>query len=109
MSKIVKTNISSKITKANRSPLVVSTKIRGVDVDTSKFVKQETPTPATDGAQKLFTCANAYAAGLLDVYLNGLLLFVTTDYVETDPSSGTFTLVTAPDSNEDVKVSYIKA
>lgn len=71
------------------------------------MVFQETPTPATDGAQVVFTVANAYVSGTLMVYLDGLRQIPTTDYSET--TSTTFTMVAAPDSDEVLRVDYIKS
>ena len=96
----------AKVVKSNRRVRVTSTKIKGVDVDTSRFVMHETPTPATDGAQKVFTVANAYVSGMLEVYLDGLLQIKDTDYTET--TSTTFTFVNAPASGENLRVNYIK-
>lgn len=71
------------------------------------FVVQETPTPATDGAQTVFTVANDYVSGKLEVYLDGLRQIPTTDFAET--TSNTFTMVLAPDSDEILLVDYIKS
>lgn len=75
-------------------------------VTLANIVKHETPTPATDGARKIFTVANAYVGGTLDVYVEGILDIPTTDFSET--SSTTFTRIIAPDSDEKIRVSYIK-
>lgn len=109
MGKIAKTNISGKVVKSQQSNLVVNSKIRGLDLDTSKFIYHETPTPSPDGSQKVFTCAYGYVAGLLEVFLDGLLQVKDVDYSETDNSAGTFTFVEAPDSNETIMVNYIKS
>ena len=105
--KIVKSEKTQSIVKSNRNPRYVNSKIaRTVDVDTARFVKHETPTPATDGAQKVFTVADPYEDGLLDVYLDGLLQVKGVDYSETTPT--TFTMTIAPESDEVLKSSYIK-
>ena len=96
----------TKVVKSNFSRRVVNTKIRGVDVDTTRFIMHETPTPATDGAQTVFTVANAYVSGLLEVYLDGLLQIKDTDYTET--TSTTFTMTSAPDADESLRVNYKK-
>jgi len=70
-------------------------------------VIQETPTPATDGAQVIFTVASAYVAGTLKVFLDGLRQIPTTDFSET--TTTTFTMVVAPDSDEVLRVDYLKA
>jgi len=95
-----------RIVKSNMTRKAVNSKIRSRDVDTSRFVYHETPTPATDGAQKVFTVENEYTSGLLEVFLDGLLQIKDTDYTET--TSETFTFATAPASNENVRVNYIK-
>jgi hypothetical protein len=89
------------------NPSVVNTKMMETALDTTRFVFHETPTPATNGSQVIFTVANAYQSGLLEVFVDGLLQTKTTDYTET--SNTTFTFVTAPLSTETVKVNYIKA
>lgn len=66
----------------------------------------ETPTPATNGAQTVFTVANSYVSGTLRVFRNGQLLYEGIDYTET--ASTTFTLTVAPDSSEYLRVDYIK-
>ena len=109
MVKVVKSTQSKAVVKANTSTKVVNSKMRSDIMDTTRFVMHETPNPATDGAQKLFTCANAYVSGLLEVYIDGLLQIKGTDYAETDAAAGTFTLVVAPDSDENLRVNYIKA
>lgn len=73
---------------------------------TELFVFQETPTPATNGVQTVFTVANPYASGTLAVYRNGQLLYRGTDYSET--SATTFTLIVAPEAAELLRVNYIK-
>jgi len=96
----------AKIVKSSRSYKVVNSKLRGRDVDTSRFVMHETPTPATDGSQKVFNVANAYVSGLLEVYMDGLLQIKDTDYSET--TSTTFTMTNAPESDENLRANYIK-
>lgn len=68
---------------------------------------KQTPTPATDGVTVVFTCPDAYVAGSLHVYLDGVLK----DYAltETTPASGIFTLSIVPLAAEDLKVDYVKA
>jgi leucyl aminopeptidase (aminopeptidase T) len=79
-----------------------------VDVDTSRFRWHKTPTPATDGAQKVFTLPDAetYVSGLLEVFVDGLMQTKGVDYNET--TSATFTMVNALDANETLRINYIK-
>jgi len=75
-------------------------------VTTGLMVFGETPTPATDGAQTVFTVANAYVSGTLRVYKDKLRQELTTDFTET--TSTTFTMTAAPDADEDLRVDYVK-
>lgn len=72
----------------------------------AKLKVKQTPTPATNGVVTLFTCPDAYIAGSLHVYVDGVLK----DYAltETSPAAGTFTLSFAPLAAEDLKVDYVK-
>jgi len=99
MTKVVKSNISRK---------VVSTKIKGMNMDTSRFRWHKTPTPTTNGAQKVFTLPDSeeYVSGLLEVFLDGLLQIKDVDYTET--SSTAFTMTNAPDADEVLIINYIK-
>lgn len=68
------------------------------------FVFKETPTGAVDGSNTSFTTSAPYVGGSLQVYVNGLPQF---DYLtEVTPGSGTFTLQDAPDTGDQVRVSY---
>jgi hypothetical protein len=94
------------IVKSNKSRMVVNTKIRGVDLDTTRLIYHETPTPPPNGVQTVFTVVNAYVSGTLQVFLDGLQQIKVTDYSET--TSTTFTMVDAPASDEVLMVSYVK-
>jgi hypothetical protein len=104
----VKSINSPKVTKSEKERKAVSTKSKGITMDTSRFKYHQTPTPATDGTQKIFTLPNGdeYVAGLLEVFLDGLLQTKGVDYTES--SSVTFTMTNAPDSDEALRVNYIK-
>lgn len=95
MPRVVKSSITRK---------VVNTKLRGVDVDTSRFVYQEVP--SIDGTRKILTIASAYVSGIIEVFRDGVNLKKTTDYAETD--STTITLVSALEADEDIWANYIK-
>jgi len=69
-------------------------------------VINEIPTPATDGAQTVFTVSNNYVSGSLQVFLDGLGQIPTTDYTET--SSNTFTMAVPPLALEYLAVNYVK-
>jgi len=79
------------------------------ELDTARMISGETPTPATDGIELVFTTASPYVAGTLHVTRASLRMHPTADYSETSPSAGTFTMVTAPDTLEPLVVDYVKA
>jgi hypothetical protein len=66
----------------------------------------ETPVGAINGTNLSYTTANAYSAGLLAVYLNGLRMRRTADYTETGSQS--FQFVNAPLSGDSLSVDYIQ-
>lgn len=107
MTNVVKSNVSNKVVQSAKQTKVVNSKIN-LSMDTSRFRFNKTPTPATDGAQLIFTLPDSevYVTGLLEVFLDGLKQTLTTDYTET--SSTTFTMVAAPDANEVLRINYIK-
>ena len=72
----------------------------------SDFVFGETPTPAPDGINTVFTVANPYISGKLRVYRDQSVLVPGVDFTES--SSTTFTTTTSPDSDEKITVDYIK-
>ena len=79
-----------------------------VGLDTSKFRWHRIPTPATDGAQLVFSMPNgeSYAPGLLEVFVDGILQTKDIDYVETSDTQFTFT--NAPDIDEALRINYIR-
>jgi hypothetical protein len=54
------------------------------------------PSPVTDGTTTVFTIPFAYIAGTTEVYMDGLLQRLGTDYTESDPGSGQITMSSAP-------------
>jgi len=78
-------------------------------VQIGDIVTFEIPTPATDGAQVIFTFANAYVSGTMQLFRDKLTLQPGgVDFTETTPSSGIVTVVSAPDSDEILWGKYIK-
>lgn len=60
-----------------------------------------------DGEQTIFkTLETRYVPGSLQVFVDGVLQTITTEYTESDPVAGEFTFVTAPGINTIVKASY---
>lgn len=65
----------------------------------------ETPTGSINGINQNYTTASPYTAGLLAVFLNGLRLQRTNDYIETGSQS--FQFVNAPLSGDSLIVDYM--
>lgn len=59
-----------------------------------------------NGANKVFTTSRPYVGASLLVWINGILQAPTTHYVETTPTTGTFTLDEAPFVGDNILVSY---
>jgi hypothetical protein len=72
------------------------------------MVMNESPGGLRNGLNTLFTTANTYASGSLQVFLNGQKLTATTDYTENDPQVN-FSMAFAPLIADILTVSYIKA
>ena len=72
----------------------------------NSFVSNEAVSGTQDSSNTTFTTVAAYIGGTLEIYLNGVLQSRTTDYTETTPSSGTFTMATAPASSDVIRASY---
>lgn len=64
------------------------------------------PTPTPNGVVTLFNTATAYIASTLKVYRDGILLYKDVDYAETSSTAGTFTMFSAPASDEQLRVEY---
>lgn len=125
MTLVVRSNSSKKVTRSVKSgkaiisddPVeiaktelyakTVNSKI-GSNMDMTRFRFHQTPTPAPDGAQIIFTLpdSESYVSGLLEVFLDGLLQTKDVDYTET--TSQTFTMTIAPDANETLRINYVK-
>ena len=70
-------------------------------------IVNESVTPATDGAQVVFTTSQGYVSGTLQPFLDGLGQIITADFTETTPT--TFTMAIPPEADETLWVNYIKA
>ncbi len=73
------------------------------------FKYGQIPVESPNGALKVFTLPNGdtYRSGTLGIIIDKLTQQKTTDFAET--TSSTFTLEVAPDSDEDIWLSYIKS
>lgn len=76
-------------------------------VSTQDFVKDEIPTGAIDTVNVLFTTAFPYRKNSLIVYLNGVRLIRTLDFVE-GPGSQQITFTDPPDTGGFLRVDYTK-
>lgn len=83
-------------------------RIKSLSLDISRFIKHEIPTPSPDGAQLVFTVANEYEGGTLEVYRDQSVLLGGGGYDFTETTSTTFTVASAPDADEVLWVTYIK-
>jgi hypothetical protein len=80
---------------------------RSITLSADSFVVSETPTGIVDGANKTFTVAHTFRFGTLQVFINGVNRFRTTDFSE-DPSQISFTFVNAPALGSTLVVNYVK-
>lgn len=90
-------------------PIYVSDGPLKASVLSSMFVVHEVPTPAPNGARTVFTTANAYVSGSLNVYRDQSVLLKGASYDYEETTATTFTVASAPDANEVLWCSYIKA
>lgn len=72
--------------------------------DTSYQRINETPTGLVNSSNTVYDTAETFIAGSLQVFLNGQLQALTIDYAETD--TNTFTMVTAPLTDDTLRVTY---
>lgn len=75
-------------------------------VGTNSFQTDESVTGLVNSSNTAYTTARAYIAGSLEVYINGLKQMRTTDYTETTPGSGIFTMIVAPITGDIIRVNY---
>lgn len=65
------------------------------------------PTPAADGSTTVFTIPFGYITGSTQVYLNGLIQRLGTDYTESNSATGEITFVSAPLATDNIEVSAL--
>lgn len=116
MSKIVKRTQNPNIVKVSRSSKAVNTKLLGVNVDTTRFKKNQSPVESPDGSTVAFTLPNSdyYTTGQIEVYVNGNLKIKDTEWEETGTAPKTqITFIgsldtTPPAADEVITLNYIK-
>lgn len=78
-----------------------------VSPGSNSMVSDGTVTGSVNGSNTSFTVANgAYVGNSLEVYINGLHQIRGTDYTETTPTSGIFTMTIAPLTGDIIRVNY---
>jgi hypothetical protein len=65
---------------------------------------QGIPSPLPNGIIDTFSIPFGYVSGTLQVYINGINQRLGIDYLETDPTAGTFTLTTIPITTDELYV-----
>ncbi|MDD5355950.1 MAG: hypothetical protein PHY56_05410 [Candidatus Omnitrophica bacterium] len=113
MTKVCKANISRKAIKSDTDKKVVSTKIRGIGVDTSRFRYNQIPVETPNGVIVEFTLPNseAFVTGLIEVFINGNQKIKDTEWEETGTTKITLIgslATTPPTSGEKISLNYIK-
>jgi hypothetical protein len=76
------------------------------NIGTNSYIADEAVTGSVNGSNAVFTTARPYIAGSLEVYVNGVKQAKTLHITETSPSVGTFTLDSAPQTGDIVRVAY---
>jgi hypothetical protein len=111
MTHISKANVTARIVKSTVSNKIANTKIRGVDVDTTRLLSDQSVTPTPNGVLTVFTTPEPYVSGSLKVYIDGVrqIKGALKSFTETSPSAGTFTMLSAPVTDENIRVDYVKA
>jgi len=98
---------NNKIIKSNKQVKVNNAKI-GSNMDFTRFRINKSVVETPNGVLKVFTLpdSESYVSGLLEIYLDGIQQIKDTDWTET--TLQTFTFVNAPDSDENIRINYIK-
>lgn len=73
----------------------------------NSIISDETPTGSVNGSNTSFTVLRgSYISTSLEVFINGLKQIRGTDYTETTPGSGIFTMAVAPLTGDALRVNY---
>jgi hypothetical protein len=70
------------------------------------IINNETPSGLLNSVNTVFTTAYPYKNQTLSVYLNGVKLMLTTDYILNPPQQ--FTLLEAPLSTDNIRIEYVR-
>lgn len=77
------------------------------DWGTNEFVSDATPTGLVNSSNTAYNAGGPYASNTLEVFINGLKQIRNTDYTETTPTSGDFTMTVAPTTGDIIRVNYM--
>lgn len=75
-------------------------------VGTNSTISDETVTGSVNSSNTSFTTLRPYIANNLEVFINGLKQIRGVDYMETTPTTGSFTLTVAPTTGDIIRVNY---
>lgn len=85
--------------------------MRGMEIDeswaTNSFVSDTTPSGLVNSSNTVYTIPTSYSGGTLEVFVNGLKQIRNTDYTETNPVTGSFTMAVAPTTGDIIRVNYM--
>lgn len=85
--------------------------MRGMEIDegwaSTSVYSDSIPTGAVNGSNTAYTCTSPYMVNTLEVFINGLKQIRNTDYTETGPSTGDFSMTTAPATGDIIRVNYM--
>lgn len=77
------------------------------DAAYNSVVSDATPSGTVNSSNTAFSATEAYTAGTLEVFINGLKQIRNIDYTESDPVTGSFTMTTAPVTDDVIRVNYM--
>lgn len=85
--------------------------MRGMEIDegwgSTSFVSDETPAGLVNSSNTSYTASSGYSAGTMEVFINGLKQIRNTDYTETNPTTGVFSMTTAPVTGDIIRINYM--
>jgi hypothetical protein len=95
------------IRRKRRSIITTSTQtVAGDDTTVYGAYHQCTPTPDPNGVETAFYTQFGYILGQLNVYINGLLQRPGIDFTSTNPTTGEFTMTSAPHDDDTMYCTY---
>lgn len=85
--------------------------MRGMEItdgwSSTSVYSDSIPTGAVNSSNTSYTCTSPYLLGTLEVFINGLKQIRNTDYTESGPSTGDFSMTTAPATGDVIRVNYM--